>query len=413
MKILQVCHRVPFPPIDGGNFAIISIGQSLIKSGSRIKMFALNTTRHFIDIDKLPEVFRSQTNIEGHKIDTSIKIIPAFLNLFSSKSYNISRFCSKEVEQKLIELLKKGDFDVIQLESLFTAPYITAIRKNSKAKIVLRAHNVEFLIWQRMRDACKSRLKRKYLAHLAANLKKYELKMLNVYDAILPVTQDDANVFMELGCRIPIFITPIGADVSVLKKLYNENPELCLFHLGSMDWMPNVEAVEWFLKNCLDEVSRRFPMLKIYFAGRGMPDHLKELGNDNTVFIGTVEQGQQFIQSRSIMIVPLLSGSGMRVKIIQGMAMGKAIISTTIGAEGIAYTNEKNILIADTAEEFVAAIEKCVKDKSFCKRLGLEAMKLAEEKYSNEAIGKSLYVFYKRLVEEGKRSNDEKVIKRL
>ena len=134
---------------------------------------------------------------------------------------------------------------------------------------------------------------------------------------------------------------------------------------------------------------KSFLALKIYFAGRGMPEHLKDLGNDNTIFIGTVEQGQQFIQSKSIMIVPLLSGSGMRVKIVQGMAMGKAMISTTIGAEGIAYTNGKNILIADTPEEFIAAIEKCVKDKSFCKSLGdREAIKLAEEKYSNESIGK-------------------------
>ena len=168
-----------------------------------------------------------------------------------------------------------------------------------------------------------------------------------------------------------------------------------------MDWMPNVEAVEWFLKNCLNEVSRRFPTLKIYFAGRGMPDHLKELGNDNTVFIGTVENGQQYIQSKSIMIVPLLSGSGMRVKIIQGMAMGKAMISTTIGSEGIAYTNGKNILIADSPEEFIAAIEKCVNNKQFCKSLGREAMKLAEEKYSNEAIGRSLNGFYKDLIGSG------------
>ena len=91
----------------------------------------------------------------------------------------------------------------------------------------------------------------------------------------------------------------------------------------------------------------------------------------------------------------------MRVKIVQGMAMGKAIISTTIGAEGIACTNEKNILIADTPHEFVAAIEKCVKDKSFCKTLGREAMKLAEEKYSNEAIGRSLNSFYKNLIDKG------------
>src|SRR5436190_895087 len=104
-------------------------------------MFALNTNRHCVNIEKLPDIFKKQTNIEAHRINTSIKITAAFLNLFSSKSYNISRFYSKEIEQKLIVLLQKERYDIIQLESLFTAPYINAIRKHSKAKVVLRAHN--------------------------------------------------------------------------------------------------------------------------------------------------------------------------------------------------------------------------------------------------------------------------------
>ena len=126
-----------------------------------------------------------------------------------------------------------------------------------------------------------------------------------------------------------------------------------------------------------------------------MPDRISKLKIKNVIIEGEVPDAHRFINSKSIMIVPLSSGGGMRVKIIEGMAFGKTIISTTIGAEGIEYENKKNILITDSETEFVDALDKCLNDNSFSDKLGLNARILVETKYNNELICKKLSDFYK------------------
>src|SRR5580693_8877194 len=119
MKILQVCNKVPFPPKDGGCIAMNNITQGLIEQGHKVKVLAINTEKHFTDIETLPNEYRSKTNMEAVFIDTKVKVIPAFLNIFTNESYNISRFYSKEFEEKLINILKNETFDIVQLESLY------------------------------------------------------------------------------------------------------------------------------------------------------------------------------------------------------------------------------------------------------------------------------------------------------
>jgi glycosyltransferase involved in cell wall biosynthesis len=122
-----------------------------------------------------------------------------------------------------------------------------------------------------------------------------------------------------------------------------------------------------------------------------------ELNDPNVRSEGEVDDAQEFMHNKQIMIVPLLSGGGMRVKIIEGMASGKTIVSTSIGAEGISYTNGKNILIADSPDEIVKQLEKCLKDPAYCYSIGAEARKLAADSYSNESIGKKVVDFFRTL----------------
>jgi glycosyltransferase involved in cell wall biosynthesis len=129
-----------------------------------------------------------------------------------------------------------------------------------------------------------------------------------------------------------------------------------------------------------------------------MPDWLKQLEMKNVVIEGEVPDSHQFINSKSIMIVPLSSGGGMRVKIIEGMALGKTIVSTAVGAEGIEYENGKNIVIANTEIDFVNAIDTCLSDPAFAQLIGSNARKLVEEKYDNQNICNQLSAFYKSLI---------------
>ena len=215
MKILQLCIRVPYPPADGGSIAMHSLGQSLMKQGADVKLLAINTSRHYIKLDSLPADYKTKTKIEAVDIDTRIKPFDAFKNLFSSQSYNVKRFDHPALHQKLRNVLADGNFDVVQFESLFAAPYLPTVRENSEAKCVLRAHNIEHMIWQRMADTSTNFLRKKYLRLLAKRLKKYESEIAGKFDAILPMTKEDAKIFSEINPAVKQKIIPIGLNPDV------------------------------------------------------------------------------------------------------------------------------------------------------------------------------------------------------
>ncbi len=373
--------------------------RSLLSQGNEVKILALNTKKHFVNLNSLPQQFRNETKIEAIITDTSVKTFPAFLNLFTKESYNITRFYNKEFEHRLTELLKAENYDIIQLESLFMLPYLACIRKNSSAKIVLRAHNVEHIIWERLHQSEKNKFRKWYLKLLSKRLKAFEVFHLDKLDAILPITFEDETILRNLGCKLPIHVTPLGIDLSDYTISTEKKPEWCLFHLGSMDWMPNLEAIDWFLENCWKMIHAEFPDLKIHLAGRGFPKRLVEAAYPNVICEGEISDSNTYMNDKQIMVVPLLSGSGMRVKIIQGMALGKTILSTSIGAEGIGCTYGKNILIANTPQQFLEAIKRCMNDKNYAEQIGKAGRELVAGSYSNEVIGKSVTEFYRTLTE--------------
>jgi glycosyltransferase involved in cell wall biosynthesis len=167
-----------------------------------------------------------------------------------------------------------------------------------------------------------------------------------------------------------------------------------------MNWIPNEEGIRWFLDNCWPLIHQKFPDLKFYLAGRLMPEWLAQIKLPNVVVMGEVPDAIAFMQSKAIMVVPLFSGSGIRVKIVEGMALGKVIIASDIGAEGIEYKPGEHLLIAKTPDEFLMAIEKCVENRAECDRLGHNARKLIEEKHNMPRIISKLEGFYKEILEK-------------
>ena len=371
--------------------------EGLIAAGEKVKVLAVNTNKYSVDPKNIPADYRDKTGIELVYIDLSIKPIPAFSNLFSTKSYHVERFISDNFDKKLIEVLNNTTFDIVQIETLYMSPYIETIRKYSRAKIVLRAHNIEHLIWERISKSEKNPLKKAYLNHLSKTLKNYEKGILNNYDGIVPISEKDAGFFKEIS-DTPVMPISFGINPKSTEVTYNKPVENALFHIGSMNWIPNEEGIRWFLDNAWPLISEENPSLKVYLAGREMPQWLSKLKVPNVEVVGEVPDAQEFIQSKSISIAPLFSGSGIRIKIIESMAMGKAVISTKIGAEGIHYTDGKNILIANTAEEFSKAATFLYENPEKSKEIGENARKLILEKHNNEKIIQNLISFYQEIL---------------
>jgi len=399
VKILQLCLRVPFPPSDGGSIAMLNLGKALAQNGSDVKMLCLNTEKHFSELTRLPEEIVDRFHPEAVTINTKVKIVPALLNIFGSGSYNVSRFESAAFRNKLIEILDNGSFDCVIIESIFMAPYLETIHQHSNIPVFLRAHNVEFEIWNRLAESEYNPLKKWYLRFLSERLKQYETTVLNKFDGLICITAQDAERFRELGCAIPVHIAPVSIDIESYPYNSETHPDGSAFHLGSMDWLPNIEGVEWFIQKVYPLIKNNYPS-KITLAGKAMPERLLKLDAEQLNVIGKVDDARGFMTEKTIMLVPLLSGGGMRVKIVEGMAMGKVIISTTLGAEGIEHKKGESILIADTPEQFANAMIQMAMNPDLCLQIGANARAQAKLFYDNSVIGTAISDFIGNIVKD-------------
>lgn len=397
LNILFICNKSPWPAREGGPIAMNQLIEGLADVGHNIKVLAINTNKYAVKPKEIPVEYKQKTNIELLYINLAIKPIPAFLNLFTNKSYHVERFISAEFHNRVKELLTSQSFDIVQIEMLFMSPYIETIRKYSNAKIILRAHNIEHLIWKRVAENYKNPLKKFYVGHLARTLELYERKIIEDYDGIVPITAKDALFFKSLT-DTPILPLPFGVETEKLRNSDEIKPELALFHIGSMNWIPNEEGIKWFIEDVWPLVEDKLPEVKLYLAGREMPEWLLKLKRKNIIVVGEVDDAHDFIMSKAISIAPLFSGSGIRIKIIESMALSKAVISTSIGAEGINIQNKKNILIANTAIEFFEAIKLLYSNEDMIHDIGRQARQLIEQEHSTKKIISQLEGFYRQIL---------------
>lgn len=398
MKILILTNKMPYPPRDGGSIASLTLALSLQRCGNDIEILSMNTSKHYFNANQIPENVNSAIKFTCVDINTDTKFTKAIRNfLFSSVPYNAERFISEVFDKKLSEILQTNTYDIVQLEGLYLCPYINTIRKFSKAKISLRAHNIEHEIWIRAAVNEGQKFKKLYKKNLASRIKRFKLNYINKYDLLVPITSRDGNLYNVFGNTMPIHVTPTGINTnnSLLQSPLDGCEFPGFFHIGALDWIPNIEGLKWFIEKVWKEFSKKYPEYKFSIAGRNASAEFEKYLIQNKInYVGEVESASDFISKGSVMIVPLLSGSGMRIKIVEGMAAGKTIITTSMGTEGINTTNDENILIADTAESFYSQLIRITKSKELHNIISLQARNFVLKNYDNDKIANSLTNFY-------------------
>ncbi len=397
MRILQLCKKFPYPLKDGESVAVTYLSQALQREGCSLTLLSMNTTKHYFDISALPADYDHYEAIHVVDIDNRLKLVDAFLNLFSSRSYHVERYISAEFAEKLRTLLLTQHFDIVQLETLYLAPYIETIRAVSRAKIVLRSHNVEYEIWKRILQGTTAWAKRWYLGLLTRRLKAFEVAQLNQYDLLAAITQRDLDFYRHLGCSIPACVVPIGLDTAryqLMQSAGADSSALSCCFIGSLDWQPNVEGVRWLLEEVWHKVRAVVPAATLHIAGRNTPEWLFDGHWEGVNIHGEVEDALSFIRAHNIMLVPLHAGGGMRVKILEGMALGKPVVSTAIGIEGIAAVPNEEALIADGSDDFAACVVRLYKEADLLQKVSEQARRFACLHYDNKRIAQKLIAFY-------------------
>jgi glycosyltransferase involved in cell wall biosynthesis len=400
MKILQLCQKPPVPAVDGGCIGMNAATQGLLRAGHQVKVLAIATPKHPFEKEKISENYIRQTQFETVFVNINLNPFKAAYAMLMRKSYHVQRFISDNFDRKLIQILQETPFDIVQLESIFVAPYISTIRRYSKAKIVLRVPNVEHRIWGRFLLQQKNILKKMILNRMVTDLKNYELSVFEQIDAFLPVSEPDYFFFHEQFPTLPGMVISVGIDMDKYKAIEEvlPLPNPTLFYIGSMNWKPNLEGLDWFIQDVFPKIVQKFPDIVFTIAGRGMPKKWMKMNTSNLKIVGEVADANKFINSHQIMIVPLLSGSGIRIKILEGMALKKTIITTPIGAEGLNVENGLNIFIANTPQEFVNAIESCVSCPDRYKHIGENAREYIQLHHDEKNLTKQTIELYQKIM---------------
>lgn len=373
--------------------------KGLVALGHEVSLVALNSKKNHHEVPDDPLL--DNIKYRAYNIDTSVSVLDVAINLFSKTSFNIDKYYDPEFEKLLIREVRNNDYDIIQFDGLLVSLYINAVRKNCKSKLVYRAHNIENQVWMRLADQKNDPFKKSYLKMHARRIKNYELEQLNKVDAIAVFTEQDKATLLEQGTKVPVDILPAGINMALYNPDYSKTEVPSLFFLGSLDWLPNREGIEWFLDNFYKDLVDGELNVKFYVAGNDIPERFDDYEVMGKIFIqGEVDNALEFVNSKSIMIVPLLSSGGMRVKIVEGMAMEKCIISTSLGAEGLNFTNGENILIANNYDEFYDAIKRCIFDEDLCRYIGQNARKLVKQHHDISVATNKLVGLYKRLLPE-------------
>lgn len=398
MRILQISPQISYPLNSGGRLGIYGITKSLAERGHSI-IFLTYVKKH-----PSPETINELEKICQPifiKMDTRNTIKGAFLNMFSPIPYNVSKYYSIKLKNFLIEFLKTNEVDIVHIDHLHMAWTIDFIRKITNVPIVIREHNLEMKIMERFFINEKNIFLKLYSFIQYEKFKLYEPKECAKFDKCLMISKEDEQSILKFNNAVKTIIVPAGVDDNLLKIKGHDNLDLSLFHIGSLEWQPNYDGLVWFLKDIFPSILKNHPNTKIYIYGKGitklkLPSEMK----GNIILRGYVDDIWEEIADKTILIVPLKVGGGMRVKIIEMMAAGKIIVSTTIGREGIDVNDNENILIADDTESFVSKILFILNNQIDVEKLRMNAKNKIIEKYSWKKIAEDIENIYKLVIEE-------------
>ncbi len=395
----MIFPRVPYPARDGGAIAMNSLLKSMMSAHISLHVFFLNTSKHYVDEQVILEQYRQFGEIDFVNIDNNVTVWRAVQNLFTGVPFHLSRFRNKGASSRLNEILSSKKFDLIHFDGLPTTEYLEEINAVApNVPVVLRAHNIEHLIWQRLASN-SSILKKWYLRLQARRLQRREVEVINTVKSCVFISNADMKKGIDSSSgAVENIQYSIGTGMEVFKDR-DRGFSYKLYHLGSLDWEPNVEGLTWFVKEVWPKIKNKKKQLSLSIAGRNMPSELRLWEGLNGVnVLGEIESTADFMSNHDILVVPLLSGSGIRIKILEAMASGKIVISTRIGAEGLAVEHGLQILLADTVDEFHKAIE-FLSDQESRALLIENAYAYIRDSFSIGAIGEQFKVAYTEVVE--------------
>jgi len=293
----------------------------------------------------------------------------------SGLPFAVTKFTSQKVQSLVASWLSERRCDVAVCDFLSAS---LNFPRNPRIPTALFQHNVESVLWQRQAEAEQNPLNRWVFQLEAARMKRYEPAALQRFQRIIAVSEVDREQMKGMAPGTPITVVPTGVDLRQFRPdpAVKSSPFLVIF-VGSMDWTPNIDAVEWFCAEIWPRILAQVPQARFRIVGRAPDARVLKLAGDTVEVTGTVASVVEHFRQAAVVAVPLRAGGGTRLKILEAMAVGKAVVSTTVGAEGLDVHPGRDILLADDLESFAHAVISLLEDPDLRERYERGALELA------------------------------------
>jgi len=297
----------------------------------------------------------------------------------------------------LRELIARERFDILQIEETLLAPYADSLPDDADTRTVLVFHNMHFVQEERIAALEPRRLDRFWRRANASFMRRYEPSIAARFDRNIAVSTVDRDLLKSLAPDLRVDVLANGVDTAALRPLPPPEHKRALVFVGTLNYKPCVDAVIWLVQSVLPLLRRRRPDLELWIVGRLPPREVEDLAGPNVFVTGHVGDLTPYYARSAVAVVPLRAGGGSRLKILEAMALGRPVVSTAIGAEGLDVTHERNIILADDAEAFAASVERFLDDPELWTRIVTEARDWVERHHEWGAIAEQQMNIYDEL----------------
>jgi sugar transferase (PEP-CTERM/EpsH1 system associated) len=323
-------------------------------------------------------------------------------SLGSAHSYEWLGHHEEPFRAALKKMLAHG-YDVVHFELAPMAGYaaVCGTDRATRPILCLDEHNIEYEIVRRTAGADAGPLRRAYSAIEWRKVRREERHAWSHLDGCTVTSERDQTMLLSDEPTARTAVVPNGVDLDFFRPSPDAAPheQRTLLFFGAMDYYPNTDAMFFFLKDVFPELVARYPSLRLCIVGRKPTEDIVSKGSANVEVTGVVDDVRPWLERADVVIVPLRIGGGTRLKILEAMAMGKPVVSTTLGAEGLAVVPERDVLLADGARDFARQIGRLLDDPALGRRLGTAARQLVTSRYSWKRSVEGLSTFYAELLE--------------
>lgn len=394
MKILFLSPTVPFPLTDGGRIRVFNLLKQIAQR-SEVTLLALETQSSDVESVVHLERFGIRVHLvrQGRKLPSVSfgTLLRAFLK---KVPITVARYNVPAYRQKLRELVATETFDLVHYEMFHVAQFHTETHLPS----LLSQQNVDAAIWRRLCQETANPLRKCLYWTQQRAFERYERLTHPQFDIVTCASEIDRQTFQRTNAAARFEIIPNGVDVEDYQPAYGSEEEAHLIYIGSMDWYPNEDAVAFFADEVLPKIREKLPDVQFSAVGGNPSPRVQKLAARSQILVtGRVPEIKPYFARATVFVVPLRIGSGTRLKILEALAMGKAVVSTTVGAEGLNLVDGEEILIADEPIAFAEAVLRLLTDASLRRKIGENGRARVEQDYDWRRIGEKLYRLYESL----------------